>query len=401
MRKKQLWLLFSCRLVSMIFSSGVMPLLPLYAAHLGAGPSVTGYYLAFCFFGVALGSLTAGWLSDKFQRRKLFLILVPVVMIPPVWLMGQVTQLWQLVVLNAIVWFVGGVGLALTNILAGLFAGKQERGKVFGILGLTSGLGALLGGSTTGPLLDRWGYATLFAVLALIFIPRLVAALFLEDKRVAPSASHSMTTGHRAALGRDYYFLFFASLLSSLVNFMAIFVRSLAMYEQGYSATAISSTVAVAGLLSLPIALLIGSLSDRLGRKVLLILFNLGTAAGIWLLIVSTTLWHFWLAVSLSFVASTVITSLGSALVTDLVAPERLGRGMARFNVTQWVGGVLGFGLTGYAVQTLGMGVTTSLGAGLALMGALLLLPLREPDRDNRPAPSLSGDEFARPHGPR
>jgi hypothetical protein len=65
------------------------------------------------------------------------------------------------------------------------------------------------------------------------------------------------------------------------------------------------------------------------------------------------------------------------------------------------VGGVLGFGLTGYAVQTLGIAVTTNLGAGLAVMGALLLLPLREPDRDNIAASPQSGDVFAQQHGSR
>ena len=42
MRTRQLSLLFFCSLVGTIFSNGLMPLLPVYAARLGADPGLTG-----------------------------------------------------------------------------------------------------------------------------------------------------------------------------------------------------------------------------------------------------------------------------------------------------------------------------------------------------------------------
>jgi MFS family permease len=380
MRTRQLSLLFVCSLVGAIFANGLMPLLPVYAARLGADAGVTGYYLAFCFLTLAVGAITAGWLSDKFQHRKLMLILVPIGIMPAVWMMGRTTQLWHLVTLTATVWLLGGMGLVLLSILASLSVDKEARGKVFGILSLTNGLGALIGGGITGLLVDHWGYATLFTVLTLIYIPRTVAAFFLEDKVVAPApAMQTRTAKTSMRLGRDFYLLFWASLAAAVVSYMGMLIRSLAMDHQGFSAAAISSTVAVAGVITLPVTPKIGSLSDRLGRKPFLVLSNLAAAAGMLLMMASASLWQFWVAVSLLFVAGSIAASVGSALVTDLVSPSKLGRGMSLFNTTNYVGGIVGFGMTGYAVQTLGMSATLLVGAGLSLVAIALLLPLRHP----------------------
>jgi predicted MFS family arabinose efflux permease len=97
------------------------------------------------------------------------------------------------------------------------------------------------------------------------------------------------------------------------------------------------------------------------------------------LMMASASLWQFWVAVSLLFVAGSIAASVGSALVTDLVSPSKLGRGMSLFNTTNYVGGIVGFGMTGYAVQTLGMSATLLVGAGLSLVAIALLLPLRHP----------------------
>jgi len=48
--------------------------------------------------------------------------------------MGRATNIWQLTILTGTTWFLSGMGVALVNILVGLFAEKTERGKIFGIL---------------------------------------------------------------------------------------------------------------------------------------------------------------------------------------------------------------------------------------------------------------------------
>ena len=157
MGKKQLVALFICSLVIWILGNGLLPLLPVCAKQLGAKSAATGYYMSFTYFAIAASAVTAGWLSDKFQRRKILLILVGVLAIPSTLLLGQVPSFGHLIVLTAVLWFLGGMGLTLVSILAGMCAKKSERGKVFGTLALTGALGSVIGGLTTGPIADRYG----------------------------------------------------------------------------------------------------------------------------------------------------------------------------------------------------------------------------------------------------
>src|SRR5512139_3000663 len=182
MSKKQLSALFICSLIPWTLGNGLLPLLPVYASELGASPALAGYYLAFSYLALALGTLAAGWLSDRFQKRKRWLIFTGLVNLPLIWLMGQASNVWQLAALTAVVWLLGGLALALTMILAGLFAGPEERGSIFGILALTNGLGAVLGGLGFGTIADRWGYPALFAVLAGVAAILPFAGLWLEDR---------------------------------------------------------------------------------------------------------------------------------------------------------------------------------------------------------------------------
>jgi MFS family permease len=184
MSRKQLLLLFVGVLVPWTVGNGLIPLLPIYALQLGASKGVAGYYFAFVFMALTAGTLFAGWLSDRLQCRKLLLILSGAMMIPAIWLMGQATTLWQLAITTAAVWLLGGTEITVINTLAGLFAEETERGRILGLLGLTMGLGGIIGGLSIGPIVDRWGYPTMFSALCLFPVVLLTTAIFVKDKKI-------------------------------------------------------------------------------------------------------------------------------------------------------------------------------------------------------------------------
>jgi hypothetical protein len=125
-------------------------------------------------------------------------------------------------------------------------------------------------------------------------------------------------------------------------------------------------------------------LSDRLGRRRFLTLGYLLAAAGALLLILASQLWHFWLAATFVLIARSVSSSVGAALATDILAPEELGRGLARLNAANWITGVVAFGGAGYVIQTLGTPALYGMAAALAL-GAVVQLRHIQPETEAEP----------------
>jgi MFS family permease len=379
--KKQLIALFMCSLVSYTVGGGLVPLLPIYATHLGADSVLTGYYLAFAFLALAISSVFAGWLSDRLQRRKLLLIIAGIFMIPTVWLMGQVTTIIALTLLTALLWFLAGFVITMVSILTGLFVEGRERGKVFGIVGLAAPLAGIIGGLGSGPIVDHLGYQAMFTAGALVYMFLPLSALLLTDK---PPTLRTVKTTKAASptilLTRVFLFLFFASVLAHIANSQIVLGRSLIMDKQGFDATAISSSGAIGSIISLPFPVFIGWLSDRLGRKPLIMICYLASLIGLAVLASSFSLWHFWVAMSLQSIIGAGV-AVGSALITDLVPPESLATPISVYGSTQYIGYVIGFGGMGTVIKLVGL--STSLFVGIVLctiaLALLLVVPRHTP----------------------
>lgn len=373
--RMQLASLFICSLVTWSVGNGLIPLLPLYAAKLGADAAVAGYYLGFAYLALTLGALVAGLVSSRFRLQKLPLIVICFISIPAAWLMGQTGTVIALTTVTAMLFFCGAASLVLIGILTGLSAGKHERGKIFGLIGLTSGLGSLVGNLYFGWVVERWGYTTMFRFAAGLLCLGLISSLFVEEKEKTP-ASHEKTLTQKApALGKSFYLLFSACVLTSMAGFLVLLIRSILMDDLKFSPFEISSTGAIGGLISVPFPFLMGWLSDRVGRKTLILGGYTATLAAVILLAISRELWHFWLAIGLGCI-TTGTNSIGNALVNDLVPARSLRKGLSIFGAAAWIGGVLGFAVAGVTLQNLGFVPTYIIGGCLVVVGVGLLIPI-------------------------
>lgn len=377
MPKRQLVLLFLCSLVPWTIGNGIIPLLPVFAAKLGASPAESGAFLAVAYVAITLGALSAGWISQRLHSRRKPLLVLSLVAVPLTWLCGQAADLLQLTLVTSALWFCGGIAFALTSILAGMLAGAAERGRVFGVLSMAGPVGSLLGGVLAGPLADAGGYAVMFAGFALLTLTWPLLVYLLKDAQPEKAAETKAADAPRAGLGWMFWLLFAAALLVMAASMAGVMGRSLVMDALKFSAASISSTGAVSGAVALPFGLLAGVLSDRVGRRGLLALGFLSTALGLGVMVFAAELWHFWLAISLITVQNAVSGAVGSALVTDLSPKPALSLGMALYSATAWLGGIAGFAATGLAAQALGFAPTFAIAAALALVSAAMLLPIK------------------------
>jgi MFS family permease len=235
----------------------------------------------------------------------------------------------------------------------------------------------------TGPIADRWGYPILFSFISVFMILFPLIALLLEDKIVLSARSQlEKNFGEKTQLGSGFIFLFIASIIIYTIPFLGQLGRSLSMNKLGFVAAAISRTAAIGGAVALPIPPLIGWLSDHIERKRCLALCYLAGTVSLLILSASASLWHFCLSISLLAVLMETSRAVGSALVSDLVPPASLGRGISLFTATSWIGGIIGFGATGFAIQNLGMFFTLIIGACLPLAAMILLIPISQPEKD-------------------
>ena len=163
------------------------------------------------------------------------------------------------------------MSIALVTIMTGLFASEDEREKVFGIIGASIGFAALIGGLTAGPLVDHRGYGFMFFILAVVALVAPITVFFLTDKKTHRGKKVPQKKSTKTFIPA-FWLLLSAHLVAIITNGVFNMGRSLSMDSMGFSSTAITSTMAIAGVVMIILSLVLGRLSDRLGRKPLLLL---------------------------------------------------------------------------------------------------------------------------------
>lgn len=367
--KRQLRILFVWSLLAWIVAAGLLPLLPVHARRLGATPGVVGAYMASAYVAIAAGSLLAAWLARRRHRRRRWAIAASAGTPIGLGLMAWAANVWGLAGATALAWLCFGLMAAIGNTLVGLRAEEAERGRAFGALGMTQGLGTLIGGALMGPAADRWGYRGMFLLAAGVGALLTATSLFLKDAQAAEPDEARPESGAAAHLGRRYWAYLGAFFLIAIAYFCGLVSQPLLMNEQGFRAAAISSTASITGLVGLLAQPAAGWLSDHVGRRNLLAAAFGVMALALWMLAASIALWHFWLAAAL-MALSNARTPLQRALVADTLSDASLGLGLALLAASGWVGGIIGFGVGGHALEAVGAQATLW---GAALLPALAI----------------------------
>jgi MFS family permease len=73
LKSKQLFFLFFCNFVTWFVGMGLLPVLPLYASQFGASPTMVGFYLAFTYLSITVGTILAGRLAGKVGAKSVFI----------------------------------------------------------------------------------------------------------------------------------------------------------------------------------------------------------------------------------------------------------------------------------------------------------------------------------------
>lgn len=356
LQNKHVLNLFLCNFAIVFIGFGLFPVLPLYAAEFGASPSFIGIFLAITYIAISLGSILAGQLSERLPHKTLFTG-VGLLGLIALLLLGQAHALWQVVVLTALVWFAGGVGLSIANVLTSLHTTSDVRGKAFGLLALASPLGALIGGLIVGRLVAWSGYPLMFTALAVewTMFPLLALTKVQYEPTCPPSTSRpARTSSLTPRPGIPFVLLLMTVLLASMTVSVGRMGLSMSMKDQSFSASDVSTANAFGGLFTIPVTLLIGALSDKLGHKRFLFMGYVLAMGSALMLIAAHDLWQFWLVAALVLAARSVITSMSPAYASDILSRRSLGKALPLVGTMNWASGVVGFAGSGYVIDAFG-----------------------------------------------
>ena len=392
MEARRLMALFVCNFAILFVGFGLFPLLPVYAAEFGATPTLIGYYLAVTYVAITVGNLLTGWLSGRAPRKFVF-VTAGALGALALFLMGQATTLWQVVTLTSVVWFTGGIGLSLISVFIGLYAEESRRGKWFSLVALTNPLGAVIGGSAVGWMVARQGYPQMFIMLGLVYaVWPLVGLWKVQDKLATKVTKPEEAKPADLQPGRNYHLLLTAVLLSAITVSVVRMGLSLSMKAINFSPATIAGANVIGGLVTIPVVLGLGALSDRLGRRSFLALGYTLSAIASATLLMAEQLWHFWIVAAAVLAARTIGGSLASALATDILPPQALGRSLPLLGTMTWAAGVLGFAGSGYVIETFGASNLYLIATLLSLVAAGLTSTL--PVRRKEVAPEPNGQRL-------
>ncbi|NDP47518.1 MAG: MFS transporter [Sulfuriferula multivorans] len=360
-----------------IFSSTLSktPVLPLFAHALNASPAEIGWIVMASTIPGVLISYPAGALSDQLGQRRLLLASLVVFATAP-FLYLLIETPWQLMAVR----FYHGFATAIFGTVASAAIAARytaDRAAKLSTYSSITIVGRSIAPFLGGFLISLASFNAVYIACAISGVLALGAGLLLRDHDPTPTAKQewppfwaSLTTVLRdrsimlvSGVEAAQYLVF-----GAIEAFIALYAASL-----GIPAWQIGVILGVQ-LVSIVFAKpLMGRVSDRVGRKQIIIPGLLIGAASVALLPLASS--FFVLAgLSLLFgIGFATVTSSTAALVADLTQNGRYGSSMGVLRTVMDVGQSIGPVLTGWMIGMAGYGSAFTLLAAILVLAALLL----------------------------
>jgi len=201
-----------------------LPGLPAIATGLGATPAEVQLTLTACLFGLAVGQLICGPLSDTFGRRRALLIGLALYTVASL-LCAIAPTVWGLVALRLLQGLGGAAGIVIARaVVRDHFAGA-EAARFFALTMMVNGLAPILAPIIGGQLLLITTWQGVFVVLGAIGAVLFVVAAFRLRESLPPERRRS---GRLSDVARSYQGLlrdrrFMSYVLASALAFAAMF----------------------------------------------------------------------------------------------------------------------------------------------------------------------------------
>jgi MFS family permease len=341
------------------------PVLPRFAESLGAAPELIGIIVAASTVTGVFFKLPAGALSDLLGRRRVMLLGAVFFAVPP-FIYPMVEDAGALLGLR----FVHGFATAIFAPVASAYVaglGEAARGARLGWFSSANDLGATAGPLIGGLILYATAsFTASYLLVGVLGVLALGMALLVPETeaKTTPTTPAESSLRARAAEFRDGLrdvittpaVLAAAAVEATMYLGFGAFLGFLPLYARtvGLNDGAIAVVLAVQLTIALLAKPLTGNLSDRLGRKPVIVLGLFASAAALPLIFRMTSFAGLVAVVPLLGLGVAAVTPATNALIADLVVARRLGTGMGVFGTIWDVGEAAGPILAGILIGQIG-----------------------------------------------
>ncbi len=345
------------------------PLLPLFAHELGASPTVIGLVVGASTVTGIFVKMPAGALSDILGRRPLLLAGALVFALMPLTYLGAST-LATLIALRAVHGCATAVFGPVASATVSDLAPLAQRGAWLGTYATAQGVGQAIGPVLAGYLIaaGRFDLAFIAAGVVGLAAPFIVGTLSLpgpaHDPRVswpAFKAGISDVLCQRLILVTSAAQAAQLALNGALLAFLPLYGRDVG----GLTTPQLGWLFAAQTVTTLAVRPVIGSLSDRAGRRGVIVAGLTVSSVAVWALSITATTWMLAVAVVTYAAGVATTTAATSAYITDVSRRARYGAAHGVFGTIYDIGdaaGPIGAGLlvaaVGYAPMFRTLAVT-------------------------------------------
>ncbi|TDD59958.1 MFS transporter [Kribbella antibiotica] len=365
----------------------VLPVLPVYAATFGAGPTQIGVLVALFALMRLATSPFCGQLGRRFGERRVLVVGLLLCAVSSA-LMAFAGSYEQLLLFRSL----GGIGSVLFSVsaLAMLLAiaPADQRGRASAVFEAGFLLGGVCG-PALGGLLALVALSTPFLVYAVLLLAAAVLTLaVLRTSRTAGAEAGREVVGLPVLFqDRRYVVACFAALSQGWVLFgLRSALVPTVVVAWSHDVTLVGWAFTISALVQAALILPAGRIVDRAGRRPAMIAGTGIAAAAITGLVVIDS--YAWLVVLLSLYAagSALLNAAPAALIGDVVA-GRAGSGVAVFSMCTDIGAVVGPVVVGLIAErasiaaAFGSGAVLLIGAFVASLTLARIRPSRGSER--------------------
>jgi MFS family permease len=346
--RSSLWIVYAIVFISYFDYQSSLPIISPYAKSLGASVALIGVIVgAYSVLNLA-GNLGAGIWIDRVGRKTPLIIGLVVAGIALMFY-PFVRDPYALLGLRAM----HGLGAALLSPASLAYIGDAAktgaRARAMALYGAAIGLTSMFAPPFAGLMRDRFGYASVFVIVAAMMFLVAVPAYFLvsENFQREPTQLASvlrLSRNRRLLLSYVAGFCLLFS-LGTLIVFLPLIGQ-----EMGISSARVGLWFAGFGVAAVVIQLALGRLSDRIGREPVIVL-GLAIVAIALLILPIMRNWETLIsAMALYGIGFGILFPAMTALLADETNPQTRGTASGIYTAVYSLGAAMGTGSAGALV---------------------------------------------------